>query len=105
MPSKFYGVLAAARPTIFIGDPDGEIGSVVRDFQCGMALRPGDVDALVGAILHLRHSPVSCTTMGNNARYLMETAYSREYGAAMWQAAIGRLEEKAAPSVMPVLDR
>ncbi|OEI83385.1 glycosyltransferase [Brucella sp. BO3] len=105
VPSKFYGVLAAARPTIFIGDPDGEIGSVVRDFQCGMALRPGDVDALVGAILHLWHSPVSCTTMGNNARYLMETAYSREYGAAMWQAAIGRLEEKAAPSAMPVLDR
>ncbi len=94
VPSKFYGVLAAARPTIFIGDTEGEIGTIVRDFQCGMALRPGDVDALVDAILHLRHSPVGRMSMGNNARYLMETAYSREYGAAVWQSAISRLEEK-----------
>ncbi len=90
VPSKFYGVLAAARPTIFIGDTEGEIGTIVRDFQCGMALRPGDVDALVDAILHLRHSPVGRMSMGNNARYLMETAYSREYGAAVWQSAISR---------------
>ncbi len=97
VPSKFYGVLAAARPTIFIGDTEGEIGAIVRDFECGIALRPGEVDALVMAILHLRHSRVSRTTMGHNARYLMETAYSREYGTAMWQSAIGRLEEEAIP--------
>ncbi|MCH4542015.1 glycosyltransferase WbuB [Ochrobactrum sp. POC9] len=105
VPSKFYGVLAAARPTIFVGDTEGEIGSIVRDFQCGMALRPGNVDALVDAILHLRHSPVGRMSMGNNARYLMETAYSREYGAAVWQSAISRLEEKMVPAAMPVLDR
>ncbi|MBB5702852.1 glycosyltransferase involved in cell wall biosynthesis [Ochrobactrum daejeonense] len=105
VPSKFYGVLAAARPTIFIGDTEGEIGAIVRDFECGIALRPGEVDALVMAILHLRHSRVSRTTMGHNARYLMETAYSREYGTAMWQSAIGRLEEEAIPPTMPVLDR
>ncbi len=105
VPSKFYGVLAAARPTIFIGDPDGEIGSIVSDFQCGIALRPGEVGTLVDAILHLRRSQVSRITMGNNARYLMETAYSREYGAAVWQSAIGRLAEEPSPSAMPVLDR
>lgn len=105
VPSKFYGVLAAARPTIFIGDTEGEIGATVRDFECGVALRPGEVDALVAAILHLRHSRVSRTTMGHNARYLMETAYSREYGTAMWQSAIGRLEQEATPPAMPVLDR
>lgn len=104
VPSKFYGVLAAGRPTIFIGDPDGEIGSIVRDFECGAALRPGEVDRLVEAVLHLRHSAVGRMTMGNNARYLMETAYSREYGAAVWQTAIARLEEKSVPAAMPVLD-
>ena len=30
VPSKFYGVAAAARPTIFIGAPDGEIARLPR---------------------------------------------------------------------------
>ena len=31
VPSKFSGVAAVGRPTIFIGDPEGEIGSIVRE--------------------------------------------------------------------------
>ncbi|MCK4204984.1 glycosyltransferase family 4 protein [Brucella pituitosa] len=105
VPSKFYGVLAAARPTIFIGDPDGEIATVVRDFHCGLSLCPGEVEMLISAILLLRNSQLNRNTMGNNARYLMETAYSREFGAAVWQSAIGRIVRKGQLSAMPVLDR
>ena len=103
VPSKFYGVLAAARPTLFIGDTEGEIGSVVRDFQCGIAVHPGDVDTLVHSIMHLYQSKLTCKMMGHNARYLMETAYSREYGVAVWQSAIGGLEKKFSPARMPAL--
>ncbi|KXF79505.1 glycosyltransferase WbuB [Paramesorhizobium deserti] len=103
IPSKFYGVLAAGRPTIFIGDPDGEVGSTVRTFQCGEAVKPGDVSGLVDCILRLKHSPLHRATMGNNARYLLETAYSREYGTDAWQSAIAPLtacdEETITPSL------
>lgn len=105
VPSKFYGVLAAARPTIFIGDPDGEIATVVRDFHCGLSLCPGEVEMLISLILLLRNSQLNRSTMGNNARYLMETAYSREFGAAVWQSAVGRIVSKGQFSAMPVLDR
>jgi colanic acid biosynthesis glycosyl transferase WcaI len=105
IPSKFYGVLAAARPTIFIGDPDGEIATVLRDFHCGLSLCPGEVEMLVSAIMLLHNSQFNRNMMGNNARYLMETAYSREFGAAVWQSAIGRVIRKDELSVMPVLDR
>ena len=105
VPSKFYGVLAAARPTIFIGDPDGEIATVVRDFHCGLSLCPGEVEMLISSILLLRNSQLNRSTMGNNARYLMETAYSREFGAAVWQSAVGRIVSKGQFSAMPVLDR
>ncbi|MBC2886435.1 glycosyltransferase family 4 protein [Ochrobactrum sp. CM-21-5] len=104
VPSKFYGVLAAGRPTIFIGDTNGEIARIVRDFRCGFAVSPGDVDSLIQCVFQLKRSLVGRTTMGNNARYLMETAYSREYGTAMWQTSIGRLAGAMAP-VMPILDR
>ncbi|HEY0802058.1 MAG TPA: glycosyltransferase family 4 protein, partial [Steroidobacteraceae bacterium] len=30
VPSKFYGILAAARPTVFIGDTDGELARAIR---------------------------------------------------------------------------
>jgi glycosyltransferase involved in cell wall biosynthesis len=29
-PSKIYGILAAGRPAVFIGDPDGEVAGVLR---------------------------------------------------------------------------
>lgn len=105
VPSKFYGVLAAARPTIFIGDPNGEIANVVRDFHCGLSLCPGEVETLVSSILLLRNSQMNRNTMGNNARYLMETAYSKEIGAAVWQSAVGRMGKKSGFTAMPVLDR
>lgn len=105
VPSKFYGILAAGRPTIFIGDPDGEIGTTIRTFECGIAVRPGDVDGLVKAILRLKRSLVHRTAMGNNARYLMETAYSREYGTAMWQSTVGQLETSKERHMMPSYDR
>jgi glycosyltransferase involved in cell wall biosynthesis len=105
VPSKFYGVLAAARPTIFIGDPEGEIAMVLRDFQCGLSLCPGEVETLVSSILLLHNSPISRQTMGNNARYLMETAYSKEFGTAVWRTAIGAIGTSSPRNNMPVLDR
>ncbi|MEJ5082822.1 MULTISPECIES: glycosyltransferase family 4 protein [unclassified Ochrobactrum] len=105
VPSKFYGVLAAARPTIFIGDPDGEIANVVRDFHCGLSLCPGEVEMLISSVMLLKNSQLNRNTMGNNARYLMETAYSKEIGAAVWQSAVGRIGKKSELSAMPVLDR
>jgi len=103
IPSKFYGVLAAGRPTIFIGDPDGEVGSTVRTFQCGEAVKPGDVSGLVDCILRLKHSPLHTATMGNNARYLLETAYSREYGTDVWQSAVAPLASSDEQAIMPSL--
>ncbi|PRD41613.1 glycosyltransferase WbuB [Phyllobacterium phragmitis] len=103
VPSKFYGVLAAGRPTIFIGDPDGEIASSVRTFECGEAVKPGDVAGLIDFILRLKQSPLLRATMGNNARYLLETAYSREYGTGVWHSAVARLAAPDEPATVPSL--
>jgi hypothetical protein len=35
VPTKFYGIAAAGRPTLFIGAPDGEIGRIINDTRCG----------------------------------------------------------------------
>ena len=54
VPSKFYGIAAAARPAICIGDPEGEIGSEIRAADCGRCVRQGDVAGLVAAIREMR---------------------------------------------------
>jgi glycosyltransferase involved in cell wall biosynthesis len=35
VPSKFYGVLAAERPCLFVGPLDSEVARVIRDVGCG----------------------------------------------------------------------
>ena len=35
VPSKFYGIVAAGRPVIHVGDPDGEIARILEREQCG----------------------------------------------------------------------
>ena len=38
VPSKFYGIAAAGRPTIFVGDKDGEIAQLIARHACGQTV-------------------------------------------------------------------
>jgi hypothetical protein len=46
VPSKFYGIAAAGRPTIFIGDEHGEIARLLEATGCGFTVPSGDLLAL-----------------------------------------------------------
>jgi len=50
MPSKLYGILAAARPALFIGPADSAVARVIADAGCGTSLRDDDVDGIVRTI-------------------------------------------------------
>ncbi len=54
VPCKFYSAIAAARPTIYIGPQDTEIGRMIRDYGCGAIVPPGDGKTLAQAILYFR---------------------------------------------------
>ena len=41
VPSKFYGIAAAGKPIIVIGDKDGEIARLVQQHGCGIVDRSG----------------------------------------------------------------
>ncbi len=86
VPSKFYGIAAAGRPAIAIGDPDGEIGAEVRRSECGLCVREGDAAGLVAAIRALRDDVPRRERMGSNARALLEARYERRIAARQWQA-------------------
>src|SRR5262249_25035559 len=68
VPCKFYGIAAAGRPTIYIGDVAGEIPAILRDADCGKAIPIGDSRGLVDCILRLRESPEQADRWRRNAR-------------------------------------
>src|SRR5208283_1238027 len=93
VPSKFYGIAAAARPTIFIGDPGGEIGTEVRTSNSGLCVRQGDVEGLATAIRSLRDSVELREHMGRNARYIFELRYDMPIAIESWRALLGKVGE------------
>ena len=65
MPSKFYGIAAAGRPTIFIGAEHGEIGRILEENGCGFTVVPGDGEALTERILVLASDRRSLRIVGD----------------------------------------
>src|SRR5262245_29970313 len=60
VPSKFYGICAAGRPTLFIGDDDGEVARLIRRHECGRSIAAGDGARLAETILRLAADPAAC---------------------------------------------
>lgn len=84
VPSKFYGILAAGRPIIFIGDTDGELGRAVQDGECGAAVEVGDGEKLAQVIGGLAANEVERRAMGKRARQNFEGAFSESIGVGAW---------------------
>ena len=72
VPSKIYGVLAAGKPSIFIGDKEGEVSELLRRAEAGLVVQEGDVDGLLDAIKKLNTDSALTDTMGRNARTLFD---------------------------------
>ncbi len=85
MPSKFYGIAAAGRPTIFVGSREGEIAGLLASGEAGLAVAQGDGSGLAEAVLRLRDDPELRERMGRNARRLCEERFSRAAALERWE--------------------
>ena len=77
VPSKIYGVLAAGRPTLYVGPDEGEIADIVRGGQCGTTLAPGDAPGLARAILRYADNEGLVADEGRRARELFDRRFTR----------------------------
>jgi colanic acid biosynthesis glycosyl transferase WcaI len=50
VPSRIYGILAAARPVLVSADPESETVRIVRESECGLVVGPGRAVLVAGAI-------------------------------------------------------
>ncbi|MBV9497544.1 MAG: glycosyltransferase family 4 protein [Acidobacteria bacterium] len=83
VPSKFYGILAVARPVLCIGA--GELAEMVREYRIGVAVAPGAVDALVDGIRTLANDREEAVAMGRRGRELYEKRFAPDVAMANWE--------------------
>jgi colanic acid biosynthesis glycosyl transferase WcaI len=98
VPSKFYGVAAAGRPTLFIGDQDGEVARLIAQHRCGQTVAVGDGQALARAILDLAANPDLCCWMGQRARQAFEADFDKPIALARWECLLREVVAGADPT-------
>jgi colanic acid biosynthesis glycosyl transferase WcaI len=91
VPSKFYGILAVARPVLFIGAQDGELARFIQAYSCGFVIEPGDVEGLVRAIETLAGDRESAVQMGLRGRELYLQRFVPGHAFAAWERLLGEI--------------
>jgi colanic acid biosynthesis glycosyl transferase WcaI len=91
LPSKFYGIAAAGRPMIMVGDTQGDISQWATTHQFGYAVPVGAPEAFVKAVLQLRLDKVRTQNMGRNARTFLERHARRADLIERWSETLDRV--------------
>lgn len=90
VPSKFYGIAAAARPAIFVGDEQGEVARLLDAHKCGICVSSGDVHGLVSAVRSLSGDLARRQAMGSRAREAFECEWDKPIALARWREVISQ---------------
>lgn len=85
VPSKFYGVLAVARPVLFVGSLEGELARIIRRHDCGIVIEPGDGQGLARCIGELANNRDRARAMGHRGRMLYEESFAPALALAAWE--------------------
>lgn len=85
VPSKFYGVLAVARPVLFIGAADGALARIIRENDCGFVIEQGDSDDLVRRIRELANDRGRARAMGLRGRRLYDERFAPHIALEAWE--------------------
>ncbi len=96
IPSKIYGIAAAGRPALFVGDLQGEVSTMLQEHDFGSAFAIGDADGLAASLRTLSTSPELCQRLGANARRAFDEHFDRRHVVEKWLALLDDLQVGAA---------
>lgn len=68
VPSRLYGILAAARPVVVAADPESETARLVDRIGCGVVVPPGRPELLATAIRRAYDGELDLDEMGRRGR-------------------------------------
>ena len=100
VPSKIYGIAAAGRPCIFIGERSGEIASLLQAGQFGVTVLPGDCAALAAAIRVVASDAQHWSRWAMAARAMFENTFTAGHSLAAWREVLNPPTPPARPGVL-----
>jgi colanic acid biosynthesis glycosyl transferase WcaI len=101
VPSKIYGILAAGRPAVFVGDPQGDVAKVIREHRCGITVPVGQSAQLASELRKLRDDPKRVQAMGCAARDLALSRYTGEHAVNHWLAMLAAVAPQITSDPVP----
>ena len=84
VPSKFYGILAAGRPIIYVGSKQGEIPALLHAGSCGVTVPIGQGQTLARQISAWADDRESCHRLGHAARRLFDARFEQSLALTAW---------------------
>ncbi|MGB7158481.1 MAG: glycosyltransferase family 4 protein [Tepidisphaeraceae bacterium] len=82
VPSKLFGIMAVAKPTIMVGPADAECSRILTEHAAGVVVPNGDAQKLATTIERLSADPESSDALGRRAREAFDRHYDREIACA-----------------------
>ncbi|MFL6212876.1 MAG: glycosyltransferase family 4 protein [Blastocatellia bacterium] len=77
VPSKTYGIMAAARPILFVGDHTSEIATIIEKGECGAVVRSGESERLASLLDEWSKDKAKLAEAGRRARQLFNKDFDR----------------------------
>lgn len=96
VPSKLFGICAAARPPIAVCAPDGEIARLLEPGRSCLQVTPGDGPALAAAIARLADDRAAAAAIGRSARLALEARFTKAHALNRWRDIFADLAERGA---------
>ena len=101
-PCKVYGILAAGRPFILIGDSRCAAGDIAKEHDVGIIMEEGDVPNLVRVIRNLKKSQKEWARMCQISRKIFEKQYDAIYAINSFENILFKvLKSRAATKSVP----
>lgn len=104
-PSKYYGILAAGRPLLFVGPANCELAQTIGHHGIGGVFSPSDVTAMAALLRTWRQHPELAHAMGQRALALHQASTGPAGAADRWISLLNssRLRETGfdTPSLSP----
>ncbi len=91
VPSRFYGILAVARPVICAADQESETAQLVAQVGCGVVIPPGRPELLAGAIRRAYEHRAELAEMGLRGREYVVAEADREVAIGRYKALLREL--------------
>jgi colanic acid biosynthesis glycosyl transferase WcaI len=77
VPSKTYGIMAAARPILFVGDQASEIASIIEQGGCGAVIPSGESERLASLLAQWSRNKADLAQSGRRARQIFDASFDR----------------------------